>query len=396
MSKKRIVIIGGHQSPAIAVIEKLLEKGDWKIFFIGRKYAFLQAKDVESFEYQTIAELDIPFLDIEAPRFPHSITSAIVYPLQLLNSFLKARAYLKKTKPSVVMGFGGYLSVPVILAASFASIPIVLHEQAFEPGRATKLLSRFAQKVFVSWRVTKKHFSAAVQSKIELVGNPVRESILESSVIANSVDSDIKRFISASSKPLVYVTGGSTGAHPINNVVGDGIGTLLRHFTIIHQCGDSQYHDFETLTDQVEALPEGLSKKYLLKKYMSEQDVSHIMKHADIILGRAGVNTLVELAVLAKPVVFVPHPGVPGGEQYVNAQYLQSKGSAEIIDQADFTTARLINTIQNIQKNYKKYYANSSKIQKTEEIAIHTNAAERISCFIEHLASNASSDTSQQ
>jgi UDP-N-acetylglucosamine--N-acetylmuramyl-(pentapeptide) pyrophosphoryl-undecaprenol N-acetylglucosamine transferase len=388
--KKSIVIIGGHLSPAVAMIEEL-KHADWSINFVGRKYAFSEAPDKESLEYRTIKNMKIPFKEISAPRFvPESIASALLYPFSMIHSFLTASSYLQSIEPSVVLGFGGYISVPVVLAARWLSIPIVLHDQTLTPGRANVVLSRFADQIMISWKQTIHKYSKSVASKIVLTGNPLRSSMIKDieEVKISQVEQEVVQMADTADKPLLYITGGSTGAHVINHVVDEALEQLIESYRIIHQCGDSQYDDYTSLVRTRSGLDNDQQKGYLVLKYVSEHCARYIMQNADIIVSRAGINTVIELATLGKPSVLIPHPTVPGQEQHENAKMLVKMGISTIIEQKYLTKDSLIATLKVIYTNLAHYNERAPKIQAKKEIAIHKNATISIAHILEYLVSD--------
>ena len=166
----KLIIVGGHLSPALAVIEALQK--DVNVLFIGRKYVFEGSKTL-SLEFRTITKRKIPFVSISTGRWQRKFTrftipSLLKFPFGILQSFL----ILKKFKPDVVLSFGGYLSLPVGIAAFILRIPIVIHEQTLEAGIANKVLSIFAKTVCISWETSRKYFP---KSKVILTGNPMRK-----------------------------------------------------------------------------------------------------------------------------------------------------------------------------------------------------------------------------
>jgi len=151
--RKKIVVTGGHLTPALAVIEKLRQDG-WQIVFFGRKHA-LEGDPAVSVEYKILKEQGIPFVNLTSGRLQRSLTrytisSLLKIPLGLIQSFY----YLLKFKPNVILSFGGYLALPVALAGWILRIPIVTHEQSVIPGLATRIITHFAKKICVSWPQT--------------------------------------------------------------------------------------------------------------------------------------------------------------------------------------------------------------------------------------------------
>src|SRR3989344_6654527 len=166
----KIAITGGHLSPALSVIEKLSKED--VVLFVGRKHVFEGDKGL-SFEYKTITSLNIPFVELTTGRLQrkftaHTLFSIVKIPYGLAQSFL----ILRKFKPDVVLGFGGYLSVPVVIAAHILRIPAIIHEQTQDAGLANRMLANYADRICISWETSAKYFP---RGKTIFTGNPIRK-----------------------------------------------------------------------------------------------------------------------------------------------------------------------------------------------------------------------------
>lgn len=340
----KIAIIGGHFSPALAVIAKL-PKGT-EIIFIGRKYG-LEGDKATTLEYQTIIELGIPFYNLRTGRLQrhltrHTIPSLIKMPM----GFFQALSLLKKTKPDVILGFGGYLSVPVAYAGKVLGIPVVIHEQTLGAGLANKLIAPFATTVCLSWRESRRFFPKA---RTVLTGNPVRKDII------NPQTPDFADVFSYG-LPVIYVTGGSAGSHAINLLIEGTLPELLRKAVVIHQTGDAkEFGDFDRLSELQPRLSDDLKKRYVVRKFINPQDVGYIMKHADLVIGRSGINTVTELLWLKKPAILIPLPVSQAQEQRKNAYFLKDLGLAEVVEQDKITSSELLLKITSMLEHIKMY-----------------------------------------
>ena len=360
------LITGGHISPAVSVVQELQKRGITHIHVVGRKYAFDEARNAESLEYQTVTGMGLPFTHLSAPRLNmNNPASFVSYLFKLIPSIVHAVYILARVKPDVVITFGGYVSVPVCLAAFMLRIPFIIHEQTTRPGRANMLLSRMARYVCVSWKETAGMFPKGVSEKIVLTGNPVRPEVLKHA----------DRKAGQPAVPLLFITGGSTGAHKINRIVADALPHLLKKYSIIHQCGDSQYNDFDYLCTCRAKLPENLRGRYSLSKYLDGADMQSAMKRATIIIGRSGANTIVEVALTGKPMICIPLSIASRDEQMYNARKLASYGSAIILEQIGLTAKTLVDTVDDMAASYKTYETNAHTASKAEEFAIHPKAA---------------------
>lgn len=338
----KVAVIGGHLTPALAVTEVL--KGE-EIIYIGRKHA-LEGDQALSLEYRTITSLGIPFKSITTGRLQRKFTKHTIFSLlKIPVGFVQSFFILRRFKPHVVLGFGGYVSLPVIFAAFLQRVPIVIHEQTLEVGLANRIASFLATKICVSWESSQRFFP---RGKTILTGNPVREEIIE--VFDNSVKE-------TGEVPLIYITGGSLGSHSINVLVEKIIKRLLPNARVIHQTGDAQeYQDFERLSYLRDSLIDEFKKRYLPQRFLEAKEVAQVLKNADLVVSRAGINTITELIFLNKPSLLIPLP--QGQEQRKNAIFLNEIGLAEVKLEENLTPDDFLNTLKYIFENYSKYGLN--------------------------------------
>lgn len=341
----KIVIIGGHLTPALSVIEEL--PNDCEILYVGRKHA-LEGDRALSLEYQTITKMDIQFIELKTGRIQRKITrhtmpSLVKVPFGMFQSM----KILRKFKPDVVVGFGGYVSFPVILASNFLKIPIVIHEQTTEAGAANKLLSKYAHKVCISFESSKKYFP---NEKVVFTGNPIRKSIREPK----------KTFKINSTDPIIYITGGSQGSHFINTLVSETLGKLIDRYVVVHQTGGAEeFNDFIKLSILKDGLNKG-QEKYILSKYFSPDEVGSILKVASLVISRAGINSVSEIILLKKPALLIPLPVSQKDEQLKNAMKVEKLGLGEVIEQKNLNPGIFIEKINQMMKNIDIYKLSSS------------------------------------
>ena len=357
---------GGHFSPALSVIEKLPK--DWDVLVVGRKYVF-EGDQSFSLEYQTAMKLDIPFKPLTTGRLQRKFTRYTINSLfKIPVGLTQATAILTKYKPDVVLSFGGYVSVPVALAAFILRIPIVIHEQTLEAGVANKLVAKFARKICISWEQSGKFFPA---SKLVLTGNPLRKEFIKG---ANRAERTTKF-------PVLYITGGSSGSHAINILIEGILEKLLEKYYVIHQAGDAgQYKDFERLTKLQSSFSKELSERYILSKFVEPAKVSDYLNLADLVIARSGMNTVTELICFGNPAILIPLPYGQHQEQLKNAQFIKDLGLAEIAEQNVLTPEKLYLKIQHMFDNMDMYKKNAPAAQELIDI----NAAEKIIEVIKH------------
>lgn len=336
----KVVICGGHLTPALAVIEEL--KND-EILYVGRKHA-MEGDKAESLEYQTINKMKIPFEVLYTGRLQRNLSIYTVPSLAKIPvGFAQAMYLLKSYKPDVVVGFGGYVSVPVIMAANFLRIPTVVHEQTLEAGVANKMLGKVADKICISFSESEKYFPA---SKTVLTGNPIRKSVSKPN----------KAFEVKEKLPVIYITGGSQGSHFINQLVSECLAKLLDRYVIVHQTGASvEFSDFEKLTILKEGLNGDKKDRYVLSRFFEPDTVGSIFKKSKLVISRAGVNTISELIYLKKPAFLIPLPNAQKNEQLRNAVFFKEIGLGEYDEQKNITPEEFLFKINGMMQNLESY-----------------------------------------
>lgn len=367
---------GGHFAPALAVIEKLPK--DWEVMVVGRKYTF-EGEKTESLEYQTAKKLGIKFQTITTGRLQrrltrHTLLSLIKVPV----GFFQALKVLKAYQPDIVLSFGGYISFPVALAAKAQDVPIVIHEQILGAGLSNKLVAKFAEKVCISWKESEKFFPS---EKVVLTGNPIRGFSKTKSPDEKILHPEQSRRVQNDRK-LIYITGGSGGAHAINLLIEECLERLLKNYQIIHQTGDAKsFKDFDRLEKKKASLTPELQKRYTLNKFVDSVEVLDILKKADLVISRAGINTITELLYFGKPSLLIPLPYGQHNEQLTNALFVKKIGLAEVAEQKDLTDERLYEMVATMMQDLQKY----TKHSKAATELIHLDAAEKILTVVFHV-----------
>jgi len=355
---KKIMITGGHASPAIAVIDRLKALyPQHSIVFVGRKFNNGQESS-ESFEYQEIQKRKITFINLKAGRITRLLSlRTYVHILLVPLGFLQAVRILLHEQPDIILTFGGYLGLPIAVVGYMLGIPIYTHEQTIHPGSANRLISNIAQKVFVSFAESQTFFPA---HKVVVTGNPVRKSIFETRTSKLIIDKSL---------PCIYVTGGSLGSHAINTLVGKIIPQLVQKYTVFHQTGNiSEFDDFHRFQKLRDTLPNELRSRYILTTHFSDIDIGYVYSAADIVVSRSGANTWFELVFLQKPALFIPLPWAAYNEQRKHAELLASQGAAEIFEQSGNSDdlLELINRMIDNKDAYEAAYQNISKMYQSD------------------------------
>lgn len=346
---KKIVVTGGHLTPALATIEELRKDPEVEIIFIGRARA-TEGDKTPSAESIVIPNMGIKFYAINAGRFQRRFTRFTLWSIgKVPIGFVQALGILSRERPNTILSFGSYVAAPVVLAGWVLGIPIITHEQTVKGGLSNRFISRFAKKIAVAWEHTLKDYP---QEKAILVGNPVRAELLK-----------LKK--KRVSRPVIYITGGNQGAHAINEMVLDILKDLLTDFEVVHQTGGSEvYKDFETLRALAEQLPPKLRTRYTIGKWFDTEETVNIFSKATIVVGRAGANTVVETMALGIPAVYIPLPIAANNEQAKNAKIMEDLGAAVILPQDRLTPKRLLAAVKLLVSDYDKYHKAAKNAQK--------------------------------
>ncbi len=299
---------GGHVVPALALVPQLKKHFD-NIVFIGID---------KPLDKKLVEECDIPFFAVESAPFSRGdLLKNVRLPFQLSRGISASIDILKSFSADVVFMKGGYASLPAALAAKKLSVPIVVHESDYSLGLANKLVSGFATKVLTSFPET---------AGGTFVGNPVRQEILTAD------KSRAKARYGVSDMPVVTVVGGSQGSETLNRAIVEAL-PLLAEYEIIHVTGKG-------------ACPETSAEHYRGIEYAD--DIFDIFALSDVVVSRAGANTLFELAAMGKRTVAVPLPrgSHSRGDQQQNARSFAARGYVYPLEQKDLTPTTLADAVK--------------------------------------------------
>lgn len=336
-TKKTILITGTHHTPAIELIQ-ILQKDkaiDWNIHYAGHQYS------TETHILHTIIpKLNIPFHNIKCGKFNRKdVVKTITGFPQTISAFIKSLQLIHLLKPQIVVSFGGYVSVPVIMAAFFYKTPSITHEQTLTNSLATRINSIFVNKVALSFD-NKSQINQLPLSKVVITGNLIRQQIFDtSSVFFRNLKLEIRNF------PLIYITGGNQGSEFLNNLVYQLVPKLAKNFTIIHQTGKNYNTHLQTQFQK--EFP-----NYLPFEYIEIEDIGWILNHANLIISRAGANICQEIDILNKNTILIPLPYTQQNEQLKNAHWLKMRHSQNIkvISQNHASVNKIYKTILKLQK----------------------------------------------
>lgn len=353
---KVCVVGGGHLTPALATIESLLNH-QIKCVFVGRKTTDIY-KSVSK-ESQEVSRLGIDFEALSPPKYyrkpVHKNLTEISKIGQTIQQTLRI---LNKHQPDLVLCFGGYVSLPIAIVAWLKGIPVLTHEQTMVLGRTNQCISRFA-KTAISWPETQGR-----TTKMVLTGNPVRKAILDKP--------SMPKWFKSLQLPLIYVTGGNQGAQIINQWVLTHLEQLLESYQIVHQTGDARKNqDIELALNKQRKLSPKYQSRYYPKTWMDQEEVSWLLQNADLVISRAGANTVTELLIHQTRSILIPLPIAARNEQRLNAQLAQQIGIGRVLEQSNID--QLPDLIKVCLAEPQKFSRTGKKLQR-----LHIQAADKL------------------
>lgn len=307
---------GGHVYPAIAMGEELRRRGH-RVLYLG---------EARRLEGRVAPDRDFPFHAVPAVQFPRAgVASKVGFARGLAEATSQARALLRRLEVDAVLGVGGYVMAPTVLAAASLGLPSAIHEANVTPGLANRLCARVADLVLLTYSATAGKLPARVEK--EVVGCPVNPRVLE-----GDRGRARARYGLREDRPVLLVVGGSLGAARINEL-GEAAARADRDWQLLFVTGPS-YH--AEVAQRLRPTPAGL----VLVDY--EDRMADAYAAADLVLCRAGSSTLAELCAVGKPSVLVPSPNVTDNHQEANARGLESVGAAEVVVEQDLDVAAVL------------------------------------------------------
>lgn len=292
--------------------------------------------------------------------------------------FFESLRILKKLNPDLVFAKGGYVSVPVVLAARFLRIPVWLHESDVSPGLANKICSRFAQKIWLSFEESRKFFK---NQNAEVVGNPIRREILKGDKAHG-----YKLTGFSQKHPIILIMGGSTGAKSLNKLVEAILPQLTKKAQIIHVTGTHELSECASSYRPRRAQPllskyRFASTHYKTFEFLNEE-LAHIYSIADLIVSRAGSGGIFEALAWHKPMILIPLPKTASrGDQIENAAVFEKHGWAMALDQNTLTPSKFLNSIQAFLQNEHLQAAMTERQKKAKFMHAASRIAEAIRKF---------------
>lgn len=318
---------GGHLYPALAVAEALRQRiGNEAVLFVGSQRG-LEAEEVpaEGYAFQALETIGFP----RKPGFG-SIRAAAAF----FRAVLRARGIVRQFSPDVVFSTGGYASAPVVVAARFERVPVVLHEQNSIPGRTNRIASRFASEVHLAFPSARRYFPK--RRHLRLSGNPLRSSLLQ-----GSRSRALRQFRLDEDRFTVLVLGGSQGSHAVNEAIAGALKVFAGRDDIQFLIQSGQ-RDHEWMVEQCRAL----NAKTWVRRFIPNMGDAYEL--ADLVVGRAGAMTVSEITACGLPSILVPYPYATGNHQKINAELLEDVGASIVITEDRLTGAFLAERIDEL------------------------------------------------
>lgn len=343
---KKIVMTGGgtagHVTPNIALMPALKEAG-YDIEYIG---------SVNGMEKGLIEAQKIPYHGISSGKLRRYFDwKNFTDPFRVLKGYGQAVSLMKKLKPDVVFSKGGFVSVPVVLAAKHCHVPAIIHESDITPGLANKIAIKGAKKVCCNFPETMKYLPA---DKAVLTGSPIRRELF-SGVAENAIK--LCNFPDHN-KPVILIIGGSLGSKKVNEAVREILPELLKDFYVIHLCGKGN------LDNKLAGITGYAQFEY------ANAELTDMFALADMAISRAGANSICELLALHKPNILIPLSAAASrGDQVLNAKSFKKQGFSYVIEEEELTKDSLLSAVKEVYGNRDKYKDAMAKSGQMDPIA---------------------------
>src|SRR5574344_104904 len=338
MSKKTYFITGGgtggHIYPAIAVADALLEKEDTqKIYYVGNP---------NNLEKEIVKDKSYDFLPVISSGMPRKLSfELILCGIKMISAWIKCCKYIKKYKPDIIFGTGGYVSAPVLLAGLTMKVPFVMHDCDANPGLVTRKLAPYAKSLSVAFDVAKDKLN---NKNCYVNGNPIRKAFKTLTKI------EARKNLGLDDKLTICIMGGSQGAKTINNASSNILKELSQNLDlqVIFQTGKRNYDDVIKTVSEI--YPEyKTDKNLIIKPYFD--DMVTILKACDIAISRAGSLSISELCASGIAPVFIPYPYAAADHQRKNAKYMLNNNAGLYLEDSETTADRLLTLITGLVEN---------------------------------------------
>ncbi len=346
---------GGHIYPALAIARGLQERyQNIELLYVGTK---------KGLEADIVPKEGIAFKTVEVEGLQRKLSLRLFSAgFKVTKGFIQAQSIVREFKPDIVIGTGGYVCGPVVLAAALRKIPTLIHEQNAYPGITNKLLGRFVDKIAVTFPESIKYFSD--QKKVEVTGLPIRPEVLQ----IDKQDGYNKLGLDPAKKTILVV-GGSRGARTLNQAMVQVIKDYQdrKNIQVIHVTGNLDYQDaLKRMSDQGISMDNHGNISTIPYLY----DMAYALNVTDLIIGRAGATTLSEITALGIPSILIPYPYASENHQEYNARALETKGAAIVIKDSELNGEILLRQINELLNTDKlgKMAENSRQLGKPDAL----------------------------
>lgn len=344
---------GGHIYPAISIINKIKEE--------NKNCSFIYIGTTDRMEKDIIPKLGIEYVALEVKGFSKNIFKSIKALNMMLKAKKKCQEIMKEFKPDIVIGVGGYVTVPVILAAHKLKIKTLVHEQNSIPGKANIFLSKYVDRICISMKSSEKYFD---KNKVVYTGNPRAEEVLKNK-------KHTKRELGFNpDRKLVLITMGSLGSKTVNKTIASTLQKMKgKDYDVVFVTGASYYDEYKSIK-----LPNVKVVEYL-------NNMMDVLQVTDLIISRSGATIASEIMALGVPSILIPSPYVPNNHQYLNAMEFVNNKATVLISESDLTEDKLIEEIDRVLGDEKLY----QEMKKNTKALATPNALSDIYKEIERL-----------
>ena len=310
---------GGHIYPAIAIANEI------KLRYPDANFLFVGAKDKMEMEKVPQAGYAIKGLWISGIQ-RKNISKNFNFPFKLLSSLWKANAIIKRFKPDIAIGTGGFASGPTLIMASLKNIPTLIQEQNSFPGITNKLLGKSTSKICVAYDDLERFFPS---EKMIKTGNPVRQDLLD---IHTKISEGIGFFTTDVKQKTILILGGSLGARKINELIASHLEFFkTQNVQVVWQCGKLYFDEYKHYNSE---------NHVQVHQFINRMDLAYAA--SDIIISRAGASSVSELCIVGKPVIFIPSPNVAEDHQTKNAKFIVEKHGALLLKESELDTFKIV------------------------------------------------------
>lgn len=362
---------GGHINPGLAIANKIIEKEkDSDIIFIGTN---------RGLETDLVPRSGYKLRTINAHGLERKITIQNIKNLfETYKSIKEAKEIIKEFKPDILIGTGGYICVPTVIATKKLGIPVILHESNAFPGIAVKLFKNKADKILVGFKDAKERLDN--KENVIVTGNPIKIKKID---YTESQKEKIKTDLGlALDKPVVLVFGGSQGAQSINrSFIEIIVNKKNKNYQIMWAAGPEQYSKIKEKLNEINIDINNIENAKIVPYIYNMEEVMNI---SDLVVCRSGAMTITEVSVVGKPAIFIPFPFATENHQEYNARVLEKVGAAKIILDKDINSELLGNTINKIIKNKKSLEEMGKNAEKVAIPNVEENIYKEIKEVIEN------------